>query len=90
MIAPSTVSVGNFNGNRYVAAEMPPEPLLHELLGLGKPWRVVRCEYEAQDDEETQTAGGVVRLGLEETPAIGAEESARAKPAACYYDHVEE
>ena len=69
---------------------MTPERLFHELLGLGKQWRVVRCEYQTQDDGGEQTAGGVVRLGVEETPVLWAEESASAKQVVCCYDHVEE
>ena len=69
---------------------MTPERLFHELLGLGKQWRVVRCDYQTQDDGGEQTAGGVVRLWVEETPVLWAEESASAKQVVCCYDHVEE
>ena len=39
---------------------MTPEALFHTLLGLGTQWKVVRCEFEAEE--------GVVRLWIEEMP----------------------
>jgi transposase len=61
---------------------MTPEALFHELLGLGRQWRVSRCEYEVEE--------GVVRLWVEETPALWEWESQQAKEAVSCYDHVGE
>ena len=41
---------------------MTPEQLFHELLGLGRQWRVTRCEFTLED--------GLVRLWIEETPRV--------------------
>lgn len=61
---------------------MTPEKLFHELLGLGQQWRVIRCEFSAED--------GLVRLWIEETPALWNYESIEARQAVSCYDHVGE
>lgn len=63
---------------------MTPEQLFHSLLGLGTQWRVERCEY---DMSETP---GIVRIWVEETPALWAFESVGAKEEVAAYDHTEE
>lgn len=59
---------------------MTPEQLFHELLGLGRQWRVTRCEFTL--------AAGLVRLWVEETPELWAYESIAAGEAVGCYDHV--
>jgi len=41
---------------------MTPEQLFHELLGLGRHWRVTRCEYAPKDGTARGELDGVVRL----------------------------
>jgi len=61
---------------------MTPEQLFHELLGLGRQWRVARCEFTLED--------GLVRLWIEETPELWTLESISAGQAVRCYDHVGE
>lgn len=61
---------------------MTPEDLFHELLGLGRQWRVTRCEFTAE--------GGLVRLWVEETAELWSLESIAAGEAVSCYDHVSE
>src|ERR1019366_6128210 len=61
---------------------MTPEQLFHELLGLGRQWRVTRCEFTLED--------GLVRLWIEETPELWTLESINAGEAVSCYDHVGE
>jgi transposase len=61
---------------------MTPEGLFHELLGLGRQWRVERCEFEVE--------AGVVRLWIEETAQLWEAESIAAGQAVVCYDHVGE
>jgi transposase len=61
---------------------MTPEQLFHELLGLGRQWRVQRCEFSLED--------GLVRLWIEETPELWMLESISAGQAVSCYDHVGE
>jgi len=41
---------------------MTPEQLFHELLGLGRHWRVTRCEDAPKDGTAMGEWDGVVRL----------------------------
>ena len=61
---------------------MTPEDLFYELLGLGRQWRVTRCEFTAE--------GGLVRLWVEETPGLWSFERIAAGEAVSCYDHVGE
>ena len=61
---------------------MTPEDLFHQLLGLGRQWRVTRCEFTSE--------GGLVRLWVEETPELWSFESIAAGEAVSCYDHVSE
>jgi transposase len=60
---------------------MTPEQTFEQLLGLGSSWKVIRTEYEAEQNTFV--------ICVEETEALWAEESARnGHPVTCY-DHVE-
>lgn len=69
---------------------MTPEQLFHELLGLGRQWRVTRCEYAPKDGTALGELDGVVRLWIEETPELWSGESIAAGEAVSCYDHVGE
>jgi transposase len=69
---------------------MTPEQLFHDLLGLGQQWRVVKCEYAPKQGEVSAERDGVVRLWVEETPALWSGESVAARQLVRCYDHVEE
>jgi transposase len=58
-----------------------PEETFHQLLGLGESWRVVRTEYET--DENTFV------ICVAETPKLWEEESAKCGQRVTCYDHVE-
>ena len=69
---------------------MTPEQLFHELLGLGRHWRVKRCEYAPKEGTALGELDGVVRLWIEETPELWSGESIAAGEAVNCYDHVGE
>ena len=58
-----------------------PEQTFHELLGLGESWRVVRTEYEEQEN--------TLVICVEETAELWVEESRRCGQGVTCYDHVE-
>lgn len=60
---------------------MTPEETFQQLLGLGASWRVVRTEFE----EEQNT----FVICVEETAALWPEESAKCGQTVSCYDHVE-
>jgi hypothetical protein len=73
--------LGVTQGAAQVAMEeMTPEDLFHTLLGLGTQWRVMRCEFAAEE--------GIVRLWIEETPYLWNGESITMKEAVTAYDHT--
>jgi transposase len=60
---------------------MTPEETFHQLLGLGENWRVIRTEYETEENTFV--------ICVEETPKLWEEESAKWKQRVTCYDHVE-
>jgi len=66
---------------KWSAIMATPEETFHQLLGLGESWRVIRTEYET----ETNT----FVIGVEETPKLWEEESAKCGQRVTCYDHVE-
>jgi transposase len=58
-----------------------PEETFHQLLGLGGSWRVVRTDYEAEQNTFV--------ICVEETSQLWEEESARCGQRVSCYDHVE-
>lgn len=58
-----------------------PEELFNQLLGLGESWRVIRTDYET--DQNTFV------ICVEETPKLWDEESAQCGQRVTCYDHVE-
>jgi hypothetical protein len=60
---------------------MTPEETFHQLLGLGQSWKVMRTDYEAEQN------AFVICVG--ETEALWAEESQKCGQAVSCYDHVE-
>jgi len=58
-----------------------PEETFHQLLGLGESWRVVRTEYEEQENTFV--------ICVEETAQLWVEESRRCGQRVTCYDHVE-
>jgi transposase len=60
---------------------MTPEETFHQLLGLGRSWKVIRTEYE----EKPQT----FVICVQETEQLWVEESQRCGQAVICYDHVE-
>ena len=69
---------------------MTPEQLFHDFLGLGRHWRVTRCEYAPKAGTARGELDGVVRLWIEETPELWNGESIAAGEAVGCYDHVGE
>jgi transposase len=62
-------------------ADMTPEETFHQLLGLGENWRVIRTEYETEENTFV--------ICVEETPKLWEEESAKWQQRVTCYDHVE-
>ena len=60
---------------------MTPEETFHQLLGLGKSWRVIRTGYEAETDTFV--------ICVKETAALWEEESTKWRQRVTCYDHVE-
>jgi transposase len=60
---------------------MTPEETFHQLLGLGQSWKVMRTDYEAEQNTFVICVG--------ETEALWAEESQKCGQAVSCYDHVE-
>src|SRR5208283_5240194 len=60
---------------------MTPEATFHQLLGLGQSWKVIRTDYEAEQNTFVICVG--------ETEALWAEESQKCGQAVSCYDHVE-
>jgi transposase len=63
------------------AEKVTPEETFQQLLGLGPSWRVVRTEFEVEQNTFV--------LCVEETEALWPEESARCGQTVTCYDHVE-
>jgi transposase len=61
---------------------MTPEALFQQLLGLGDEWRIIRCEFNANE--------GIMCLWVEEEPHFWIVESARQKQRIECYDHTKE
>lgn len=61
--------------------KVTPEQTFEQLLGLGASWKVVRTEYEAEQNTFV--------LCVSETEALWPEESAKCGQAVSCYDHVE-
>lgn len=64
--------------------------IIQELLGLGRQWRVTRCEGAPKDGTARGELDGVVRLWIEETFERWTCESSAAGEAVRGYDHVGE
>jgi transposase len=60
---------------------MRPEETFHQLLGLGQSWKVIRTDYEAEQN--------TLVICVAETEALWAEESQQCGQAVSCYDHVE-
>jgi transposase len=60
---------------------MMPEETFEKLLGLGSSWKVIRTDYEAEQNTFV--------ICVSETEALWAEESARNGQTVTCYDHVE-
>lgn len=69
---------------------MTPGQLFHELLGLGRQWRVTRCAFAPKDGPARAELDGVVRRWVEETAELWTAESSGAGEAVRCYDHVGE
>ncbi len=58
-----------------------PEETFHQLLGLGESWRVIRTEYETENNTFV--------ICVTETPKLWEAESAQCGQRVTCYDHVE-
>jgi transposase len=60
---------------------MTPEETFEKLLGLGSSWKVIRTDYEEENNAFV--------ICVTETEALWAEESAKSGQTVTCYDHVE-